>query len=160
VLARGFCNAHYKRLWRTGVLEPLEERWARDPEERFWEQVDKTGEGCWLWLGCLHDFGYGMFSVRQRRVYAHRFAYELLVGPIPDGLEIDHLCRNPRCVNPEHLEPVTHAENILRGEAPSAHNARKTHWVRGHRFNRENTYVVKATGARMCRRCVKERATA
>jgi hypothetical protein len=81
--------------------------------------------------------------------------WEHLVGPVPDGLELDHLCRNPGCVNPDHLEPVTHKENMLRGFNPSATNARKTHCHKGHFFDAENTYIA-TTGARRCRTCLRE----
>jgi HNH endonuclease len=80
-------------------------------QERFWEKVEQ-GEGCWLWTGAI-DRGYGQF-VWNGRKRAHRVAYELIIGPIPEGLELDHLCRNKSCVRPEHLEPVTKAENIRR----------------------------------------------
>ncbi len=85
-------------------------------------------------------------------VYAHRAAYELYVGPIPEGLTIDHLCRNTLCVNPAHLEAVTMRENILRGTGPSAQAARKTHCLRGHPFDDGNT-LFRATGKRVCRAC-------
>lgn len=88
-------------------------------EERFWAKVDRSGD-CWRWTGALARGGYGFAVVGsrddpQRYRNAHRFAYELSVGPIPEGLELDHLCRNRRCVNPAHLEPVTHSENMRRG---------------------------------------------
>lgn len=84
-------------------------------EERFWSKVNKTTtSGCWEWTAHLHK-GYGQFGVKQGQIkYAHRVAYEWAVSPIPAGLELDHLCKNPKCVNPEHLEPVTRAENLAR----------------------------------------------
>ena len=90
-----------------------------EAEQRFWKYVDKTGD-CWNWLGGSYGAGYGGFYIgggreNRKRAYAHRFAYEHHVGPIPEGLEIDHLCRNRRCVNPDHLEKaVTHQVNQLR----------------------------------------------
>ena len=82
--------------------------------DRFWARVD-VGL-CWEWTGS-NDRGYGMFRLDGRTVRAHRWAWETLVGPIPRGLHLDHLCRNPPCVNPDHLEPVTQPENIRRGHA-------------------------------------------
>jgi hypothetical protein len=83
-------------------------------EERFWAKVNKT-ETCWLWTGAKHEKGYGLLKVAGQMHRAHRFVYELLVGPIPEGLSLDHLCRVRNCVNPNHLEPVTTGENIRRG---------------------------------------------
>ena len=88
---------------------------------------------------------------------AHRFSYELHVGPIPTGLTLDHLCRNTLCVNPAHLEPVTMRENILRGYSPSANGARATHCPHGHPYNERNTGITKTNGARFCRTCHNQR---
>jgi hypothetical protein len=88
--------------------------------------------------------------------YGHRVAYEALVGPIPQGLCIDHLCRNRACVNPDHLEPVTNRVNILRGETIMAANAAKTHCVRGHEYTPENTLINAKTGTRRCAACNRE----
>lgn len=118
---------------------------------RFWRKVNKT-ESCWEWSGGKSPAGYGTFSIRDTDpLYAHRVAYEALVGPIPSGLDLDHLCRNRGCVNPAHLEPVTRKVNILRGESIMAKNARKTHCRRGHEFTPENTRI-RANG-RNCRAC-------
>ena len=119
--------------------------------QRFWEKVDKS-ESCWLWTGGLVKGGYGQYNLEGRCRQAHRLAYELAVGPIPDGLVIDHLCKNPRCVNPEHLEPVTRGENVLRGVGPTAENARKSECKRGHPLTPENLAPSKQ-GWRVCRAC-------
>lgn len=122
-----------------------------DPTTRFWKKVSKQDNGCWLWTGALVN-GYGQILVGKRRILAHRFAYELLVGPIPDGITLDHLCRVRNCVNPEHLEPCTMKDNTLRGVGLSAINARKTHCKHGHPFDAKNTYL-RLTGGRTCRSC-------
>lgn len=118
---------------------------------RFWAKVTKT-ETCWLWTAYKSNGGYGRIKISGRMVPAHRVAYELLVGPIPAGLEIDHLCRVRNCVNPDHLEPVTRAVNTLRGTSPSAQHAVKTHCDNGHPFDAANTYL-RPTGGRACRAC-------
>lgn len=121
--------------------------------DRFWERVDKT-ESCWLWTGALHK-GYGRIQNAGVDHQAHRFSYELHVGPIPDGLVLDHLCRVRHCVNPAHLEPVANGENVRRGEGPFMQNARKETCVRGHDFTPENT-KRRQNGARVCRTCQRD----
>src|SRR5690606_14050374 len=122
-------------------------------EDRFWKKVEPTGF-CWKWTGGLNPGGYGRFSVGGRCVAAHRFAYEALVGPIPEGLVLDHLCRNRACVNPDHTEPVTDRVNTLRGFGPSALNARATRCSEGHEFTDENTYLNQS-GSRVCLTCMR-----
>lgn len=126
------------------------------PQVRFWSRIDERDDGCWRWTGSAPNPGYGRFYVDGRKVYAHRFAYEFLIGPIPDGTEIDHLCRNRRCVNPAHLEAVSHAVNIRRSTSPLAAKARQTHCVNGHPFDDANTYIA-PNGVRKCRACGRER---
>lgn len=116
-----------------------------------WAKVDRGGDDeCWPWTAAL-DQGYGAFwqSEDKSHVQAHRFAYEQEVGPIPDGLTLDHLCRNPPCVNHRHLEPVTVLENTMRGEGIAARNAQKTHCVWGHPFSEKNTAYYKQSGRRV-----------
>jgi hypothetical protein len=97
--------------------------------DRFWPKVAK-GSGCWQWTGALNNHGYGVVrGAEGRAVLAHRVSYELSAGSIPDGLTLDHLCRNRGCVNPDHLEAVTHAENMARGTL-----ATRTHCLNGHSY--------------------------
>ncbi|MFG2076909.1 HNH endonuclease signature motif containing protein [Nonomuraea maritima] len=117
-----------------------------DVEARFLDKVIKTS-GCWLWTGTIGRLnGYGTFSVRQKKVYAHRWAYEHFVGPIPEGYQVDHLCRVRDCVNPTHLEAVTQEENLRRQAAAV------THCHEGHEYTEKNTRVT-SYGTRRCRTC-------
>lgn len=141
---------------------------------RFWSKVDKNGPvpqhrpdlgPCWVWTKGLSSRGYGVFAVAiGKQNLAHRVAYELLIGPIPAGLTVDHLCHNAhptckggptcthrRCVNPAHLDPTTRGENVLRGQGLTATNARKSHCPRGH------PYDLISSGKRRCLRCKRER---
>lgn len=145
---------HYKRQGRQTPLSTAELL------ERWWANVDKSGPvpecaphlgPCWLWTATPKN-AYGLFLLNDKTVRAHHAGYVLLVGPVPEGLELDHLCRVTRCVNPAHQEPVTHAVNTLRGESPQAANARKTHCPQGHPYDEANTYV-NTYGRRVCRIC-------
>lgn len=125
--------------------------------ERLLQSVTKT-DTCWVWTGHLRGNGYGGFRVDGRDEYVHRYAYRQMVGPIPLGFQIDHLCRNRLCVNPAHLEAVTQRENLLRGEGWSGRNAKKTHCKRGHALSGENLYFSpNRPTQRQCRLCTQIR---
>lgn len=126
-------------------------------EERFTEKTKALPSGCVEWTGAVIPNGYGHFTRQGRAtVLAHRFAYELRHGAVPDGLVIDHLCGNRRCVNADHLEAVTTRENLLRGTSPVARNASATHCIHGHEFAPLNTYVS-TSGHRTCKACTRRR---
>jgi hypothetical protein len=160
--AKGLCSVHYARMHRHGSPDVLKRTPGLTDAQRFWQYVQK-GPDCWLWTGAVsHTYGNFFLPVgpsRYRQIAAHRYAYELLIGPIPDGLTIDHICHTAdcrvpvndcphrRCVNPAHLRPVTLAKNIQR-----TGNGAKTHCKRGHEFTPSNTYVMR-NGGRMCRAC-------
>lgn len=133
---------------------------------RFWNKVNRNGPipshgpelgPCWLWTASYMGAGYGQFWFSGRNRYAHRVAYEAVVGPIPEGLDLDHLCRTHGCVNPAHLEPVTRSVNLLRGNTIPARNARKTHCPHGHPYSGDNL-CARANGTRECRACMREAA--
>ena len=128
----------------------------------LWSKVDKT-ETCWLWTAAKNAYGYGIVRIAKKNRYAHRHIYELLVGPIAVGLDLDHLCRVRNCVNPAHLEPVSRRENLLRGETISKRNADVTHCPQGHEYTPENTYVRRRKNRsgeiRFCRACAIDKAS-
>jgi hypothetical protein len=139
-------------------------RAVRLPLDRFLEKVDQQGPippgrpdlgPCWLWRGAMHPLGYGRFSLEGTKdsiTQASRAAWILLRGPIPEGHDVDHLCRVRACVNVEHLEPVTRGENVRRGDSPTGRAARRTHCKRGHPFDEANTFYT-PDGHRACRAC-------
>lgn len=130
-------------------------RWTPDVERRFYSSIAAAENNCMAWTGPITRKGYGQFNVDGIHYAAHRIAYVKQVGPAPVGLVCDHLCRNRRCVNPSHIEIVTNAENIRRGDAPMLAkqiNSTKTHCPKGHEYNDENTRVC-GKGKRRCRAC-------
>lgn len=127
---------------------------------RFWSKVNKAGPipayrpdlgPCWLWVAGTNRKGYGQFWGSRHPVLAHRFAYEILVGPIPLGMTLDHLCRVRHCVNAGHLEPVPNGVNILRGTGIAVLNSKKTHCPQKHPYDAKNTLLYQ--GRRYCRAC-------
>lgn len=126
--------------------------------ERFLSRIVKLPDGCWMWQGTKNPNGYGSFYVGneypgRNQDLAHRAAYRMFKGPIPKGLSIDHLCRRPLCVNPDHLEAVSLRENILRGAGVAAVNAAKTHCIHGHPLSGANLRIVQ--GKRQCVTCLR-----
>lgn len=165
LLARGYCSLHYQRARHGWDMDNMDRppRIIRDDRARWWQYVDKNGpvpEGrpelgaCWLWTGAISG-GYGNFRYK-RGGHAHRVGYELFVAELTPDLVVDHLCRNPICVNFEaHLEAISQTENVRRGRSGSelaARNTSKTQCPQGHPYNEENTYVT-PTGSRNCRAC-------
>lgn len=125
--------------------------------QRFWQNVipwQLVAKGCWTWQGGTMPSGYGRMNYKRTHVLAHRVAYELIVGPVPVGLQLDHLCRHRNCVNPAHLEPVTQSVNLRRGDM---FHRRKTHCIKGHPYSGENLVIVNrgtTTEERRCRKCL------
>lgn len=158
--ARAMCPKHYKR-WAAGKDPAMPSCLEMTEAQRFWSHVDSSGD-CWFWTGALNIWGYGVFGTKT--ISAHVWSYLNEVGPISLGLEVDHLCHDPdacdlaakcphrRCVRPSHLQLCTPRANVLRSNAPTALNARKTHCKWGHPFDAENT-INRPSGGRACRAC-------
>lgn len=123
-------------------------------QKRIFGGIEKTAD-CWLWKGSPRPNGYCAIWYKQRSRLAHRLVYEILVGPIPEGLTIDHLCGNKRCVNPDHLEPVTQKENTLRAQKKAGILSAKTHCPQGHEYTEGNTN--RSCRRRRCLTCHRER---
>jgi len=157
--ARGWCHTHWAQWRRTG--DPIPTIIVNDDTARFWSKVDKRGPTeCWPWTGYVDSDGYGRFRRtispgQYTSEPAARTAYRMLVGPIPEFHQIDHVhalgCTRRDCVNPAHLEPVTPGENVRRAEP-----ARRTHCPAGHEYTAENTSTTSGTG-RTCVACNRER---
>ncbi len=121
--------------------------------ERFEAMIDRSGE-CWQWTGSIRPNGYASFYVDNKTTSAHRFAYTAFIGPIPEGLVIDHLCRNRSCVKPAHLESVPQRQNVLRGASVTAEVVRRNSCVNGHELTEDNVYRWRGRpDQRMCRAC-------
>lgn len=135
--------------WRGHVMTL-----SSTPLQRIVSKIRITPDSsCWVWGGTCNRNGYGEIKIGKTR-YVHRVMYELLVGPISQGMQIDHLCRNRACCNPFHLEQVTQQENVMRGFSPSANGARQTHCNSGHLFDESNTFY-NMKGHRICLKCRK-----
>lgn len=159
---RGWCTRHYQSWKKHG--DPLSTSRKLSPAQRFWSKVNKAGPipdyrpdlgPCWIWTAGTFADGYGQFSLNGRGQRAHRVSYRWVKGEIPEGLDLDHLCRVIKCVNPDHLEAVPPRINNLRGMSPWAQHARKTHCPQNHPYDEENTRLYR--GSRQCRACQAER---
>jgi HNH endonuclease len=127
--------------------------------ERFNKKYYIDNNGCWIWIAYKDKNGYGIFRDKSSIIRAHRFSYQYYRGKIPKDLELDHvICQNPTCVNPNHLEAVSHKENILRGNSPSALHSKQTHCQNGHALNKDNIYFNKNANSRRCIICRRKNA--
>lgn len=158
--SRHLCGKHLQRLNRLGTTD-LTPR--PNLSERFWVKVNKDAPisavrpdlgHCWLWTASLDGKGYGKIGVKGKLLQAHRLSYEMVLGAIPDGLVLDHLCRIRHCVNPGHLEPVTQRVNLLRGQTLTAKEVQVTHCPQDHPYDEANTYQY--GNNRKCRACRRE----
>lgn len=119
----------------------------------------EPNSGCWLWTGAVNERGYGQIRINGKTVAAHRTSYQIYVGNIPNGLQIDHLCKNPSCVNPQHLEPVSAQENVRRstsGQVTAALQRKKTHCPKGHPYYGDNLYIHPENKSRSCKTCIRD----
>lgn len=160
--ARPWCIKHFRRWQATGdPLKTTGTPHGLTPMERFMRSVEvDPATGCWMWTGASRDGRYGAFSPEGHwasLTSAHIWAYEQTVGPVPEGLELDHFrCSRTMCANPEHVRPVTPRENSLRSNSPAALNRAKTHCIHGHEFTAQNTREM-PDGERRCKICEADR---
>lgn len=151
---RGWCEGHYWR-WRNHGTPGETLLKSRTPDDRRYDKPHGES-GCWIWNGRVNDKGYAALRVAGKFWAAHRWYYTQAKGPIPEGLEIDHLCRNPSCVNPEHLEPVTQLENLARSRNPASIALRFDTCIHGHPLTEDNVYrQPKWPNKRRCRTCIR-----
>lgn len=166
-VARGLCSTHWAR-WRRSAGNEFASRYG-DPVKNFWSKVEVRGDDeCWPWKANIEPSGYGTYQTTYEGVRftkAHRFAYHVSVGPVREGLDLDHTCHtndescalgnkcpHRACCNPAHLEPVTERVNVRRSRGTSGTNARKTHCIHGHELSGDNL-AIRSDGGRRCRRC-------
>lgn len=185
IKARRMCAGHYAKWRKTrpvaqacsredcerpvssrGLCDPHYQQWLRNPDDsapiaaplvKFFRKVNKT-DTCWLWTGYTDAWGYGKHKSRfgPSTTLAYKWLWEFINGPVAEGMQLDHLCRTPACVNPAHLEVVTPRVNGMRSGNVASVNSRKTHCVNGHEFAPENVYV-RPSGGRDCRACTRLR---
>lgn len=166
-VARGMCNSHWVK-WRRSTGSDFQSLYG-DPVANFWKKLTPgDADACWPWEGNIEPSGYGTFQTTHEGVRftkAHRFAYHVMIGPVPDGMDLDHTCHtndsnchlgndcpHRACCNPRHLEPVTEMTNIHRSRGPSGVNHQKTHCIHGHPLSGDNL-LIRADGHRRCRTC-------
>lgn len=142
--ARGWCPKHYQRWQKTG--SPTGTR-RPTPETRFFRKLRQVGD-CWVWTAATDQSGYGLFQGGDRMIRSHIWSYNFFIGEVPEGLQLDHLCRNRPCCNPWHLDPVTPLVNTQRGIGSGS----RTRCPQGHPYDLINTYRT-PSGKRVCRRC-------
>lgn len=166
---RGWCKGHYMRWYAKGDPGtagigpdrpgPGTVEYASLTWKKLMRRRTVTAAGCWEWTGCRDRHGYGRIAWGDDTRFTHRIALELAQGSIPDGLVVDHLCRNPPCFNPAHLQAVQQRTNLLRGETVPASRSAITHCPQGHEYDSANTYLSKR-GQRHCRTCLNTRSRA